>query len=439
MDYPGRVLLVCDDEVLYDVTSENAPDSTTVGTVGFTTSENPPEFVGRIVLTDDDAQFSGLGVAPKKAYFVDPDVALTDLGGSPPVAFRSCVHIDRILLARNFDNPNRIWFSPFPDPEATWDTTNAWFDVTNEIVGMASFQGVLLVFSPRSIERILGSIPPGIDVLDDNLTLQPHAQIGCADARSIVTTDQGVVFANRDGVYITTSGGVTSLTEKQDGSGISSYWRSLHSPTVERGISCGKLGRDYLAVSVYNTAAHTLVASLLYYFPTGAWTRFTNVVGTTYAAGNSPNNTIYSELYAGLIDAPKTVRLSTFLQPTGTVKNDSDGNPVEPFLRSRPLGTGPRVKAYGAAHLSYDMRDAATDNPRLAITVDRGLLAASTKTPPQSPLAATARLTRKRFDVNCDSNDVAVEVQQTGPSASTEVYWLEADVRPYDQDSTGQQ
>lgn len=444
LEPPNRILLVCEDEKLYDVTSENAPGSTLVGTVGFTTSENPPLFLGRVVLTDDDAQYSGLGVAPKKAYFTDPTVSLANLGGSPPVAFRSCVHIDRILLARSYTNPNRIWFSPFPDQEATWDTTNAWFDVTYEITAMAAFQGVLIVFSSHAIERILGDRPPGsVDTAgnpNDNLILQPHAHIGCSDARSVVVTDQGVVFANADGVFITSSGGVTSLSERTDGTGISRYWRALFSDTVSRGIACGMLNRDYLKVDVFTPSlgAPTLVAGFLYHFPSGAWTRVTNVLGTSYASGNSRNNTPYAELYAALGDAPKSVRLSTFLLPSAATKNDSDGAAVTPFLRTRPLGEGPGLKAYGDAALTYDLEDAASDNPTLAVTLDRGMLVASTKTPAQSPLAETADLHRKGFTVAVDSNAVAVELQQANASARTEVYWLELDVRPYDTGSQGQ-
>jgi hypothetical protein len=440
LEPPNRILLVCEDENIYDVTSEHVAEATLLGSVGFTTSENPPLYVGRLVYTDDDAQYSTLGVPPKKVYFDYPDLFLVDLGGSPPVAFRSCVHLDRILLARNFDNPNRIWFSGYPDPEATWDTTDAWFDVSHEITGMASFQGVLFVFGSHAIERILGDIPPGANVTNDNLILQPHAHIGCSDARSIVVTDQGVVFANADGVFITSSGGVQSLSEREDGTGISGYWRSLFSDEDPRGIACGKLNRDYLKVDVFTPSlgTPTLIAGLLYHFPTGAWTRITNILGTSYASGNSRNNTPYAELYAALGDAPKSVRLSTLLLPSAATKNDSDGAAVTPFLRTRPLGDGPGLKAYGDASLSYDLEDAASDNPTLQVTVDRGLLRASTKTPAESPLAETTDLHRKGFTVGVDSNAVAVEFQQANASARTELYWLELDVRPYDTGSQGQ-
>ena len=446
IDPPDRIICVADDHNLYDVTSESAPGAVSIGSVGFLTSENPAYYNGKVILTDDNAQFSGLGVSPKKVEWIDPNIVLSNLGGSPPVAFRSCVHVSRIVLGRNFTNPNRIWFSPLPFAESTvWDLTQAYIDTTWEITGLASTQGVLLVFSSKAIERILGDIPPGTGVTDVNMQLQPLANVGCSDARSIVHLDSGVVFANPSGVYVTNSASVQSLTEKADGSGISSFWRGLFSSSNPRGIACGLMGRDYLKVDVFDPSTFNPIQSLLCYLPTVTWTILTNINGVGYATGNSVNNMPVSELYCAQGKIAKTIRLSSILKPIPENKLDADGKAVLPMLQTRVLEGTPWHKSWGHGSITLDLRDADVDQPVMNVEVFYGIDGFTGRTADGSPIAETSNTVRlvsghvfprggalrREIKINHDTTGVMLRLFQSNPSAQTIIYSIDLDVRDY--------
>jgi hypothetical protein len=430
IDPPDRIVSIDANHDVYDVTSEGGPTAAHIGNTGFFTSENPSFFLGRLIFTDDNAQFSGLGNPPQKAQWVDPNVVLSVLGGTPPVAFRSCVHSGYLCLARNYANPNRIWFSPSPDPEAAWDV-DSYQDTTWPITGLASTQGVLLVFSDKAIERVLGDTPPTSVATNDNLLLQPLANIGCSDARSIVHIDSGVVFANPSGVYMTNSAGIQSLTEKGDGSGISMFWRSLFPSDEKTGIACGLLSRDYLKVDVFDADDFTRIESLLCYMPSFTWTRISNIAGVSYATGASVNATPVEELYAAQGDRLTTVRLSTMLFPDGTVKLDPDGTPVLPTLRTRSFQGSPWLKAWGHGSMTMNMEDANVDDPQLTVTAYKGFGAGTPKLLRANPVRDTQGYRRQELIVNCDTPTLALDIVQTNPSAKTEITTIDLDVREY--------
>jgi hypothetical protein len=65
--------------------------------------------------------------------------------------------------------------------------------------------------------------------------------------------------------------------------------------------------------------------------------------------------------------------MSGLFTPTASNKNDADGTAVTPLLEYRLFGQGTGLKAYGFGRLTYDMRDAASDNPTLAVTAAPGV------------------------------------------------------------------
>jgi hypothetical protein len=129
----------------------------------------------------------------------------------------------------------------------------------------------------------------------------------------------------------------------------------------------------------------------------------------------------------------RLVKFSGILSPASGNKNDANGTAVTPQLQFRMSGTGVGQKVYGDGHLTYDMRDAATDNPTLAVQVSTGIEADGAFTAvAESPLAATTTSKRKRFTVSKDAQAVNVKVAQTNASAKTEVYLLEVDQRQFE-------
>jgi hypothetical protein len=439
IDPPDRIVCVASDLNAYDVTSENAPQATSLGSMGFYTSENPPLFLGKLIFTDDNVRFPASGITiypPRKIEWVDPNLtAPIALGGSPPKALRSCIHNSYLVLANGIDpsgiHPNRIWFSPVPNIEDAWDTVNSYTDTSFEITGLASTQGALLVFSAKAIERILGDIPPALNRTNDNLILQPVANIGCSDARSIVHIDSGVVFANPSGVYMTNSAGVQSLTQKADGSGISTYWRRLFPDNVPVGIACGLLGRDHLKVDVFNATTFAPMESLLCYLPAFTWTRISNLCGVSYATGDSVNNTPIDEIYCAQGDRATTLRLSSMLMPSAENKLDPDGKPVLPTLRTRSFEGSPWLKAWGHGGMTMNMPDAYVDDPKLTVNAYKGFGAGVLKRLAVNPVRDTQGYRRQEMILNTDAHTLALDITQQNPSAGTEIITLDIDVREY--------
>ena len=347
-----------------------------------------------------------------------------------PTGTYSEVHLSRVALANSSTNPNRLWFGPLVDIQATaWDVSNAYFDFPNAITGLASLGSTLLVFMQDGFYRLDGDTPPP----DTNMSERPVARVGCTDARSITVSEGRCYFANTTGVYVTTGTGADSLMKGR----IESYWQSLfsgYSSSTWR-ISTGIYGRRFLFVTVLDNSLN-LVATLSCDLDKNAWMRHTNIKAMMYASAYG----VAEELYAG--DANNTGRiltLSGLFSPSSSNKNDADGTAVTPLLETRPFGGAPQVFAFGHSEIAYDMRDAASDNPTLAVQYAKGVEATSYSTVAEgSPLAETSDETRTRVAVNQDSQAVSLKLQQSNASSKTEIYAVQVDTRSYPAAAGGQ-
>lgn len=415
------------DGKLYDATAGTVVDA---GTFGITTIDNPELYVDKLLVTSGDGT-----TAPKKVYVSAGNLAFAAWGGSPPAGKYATVHLSRPVLGCSSAYPNRAWWGPVPDPETTWDTTDAYTDFNHNLTGLASIQGVMLGFSGGFTERIVGSTPPG--TAGENLSLQPVGPVGCADARSIQPWGNFVVFASQDGVYVTDGFRFDSLTEKDDGSGILSYWRDQYATVAANTgtIAAGVYGRNYYIVTLSHGS--TLVDTLVCYLPRKAWARATNIACRSFASSPVGSDELYGATISG---APgnRLLKLAGCFTPAAANKNDADGTAVAGSLQFRMTGQGVGLKAYGDAHLTYDMRDAASDNPTLAVSVATGIQADSGFTAvAESPLAETTVTARKRFTVSKDAQAVNVKLVQSGASSKTEIYLLEVEQRLYPVQSDG--
>jgi hypothetical protein len=116
-------------------------------------------------------------------------------------------------------------------------------------------------------------------------------------------------------------------------------------------------------------------------------------------------------------------------QPSATTKLDAEGTPVTPIFESRLVSTSIGLKRYGFSHLSYDMRDAATDNPTLETMIATGIEADSGFADVrESPLVETTRSIRKRFTIYKNSQGLSLRLVQANASAKTEIYFVETEI-----------
>lgn len=350
----------------------------------------------------------------------DGSAAPAALGGTPPAGKFCEIYKTRLVLGGKSGNENRLYFSPTPDIGATWDTTNSWIDCDHAITGIAALHNALLIFSQGHTERIIGSTPPPGSDMDRS----PLGDIGCTDARSIIVQEGNCLFANPRGVYLTNGAGFASLTTEGQ---IETYWQSLlvgYDPATWT-IASGILRSFYFVTITDNNG--TNVATLMCNVPRRAWWRLTNVQAQMFAQGVGKQD----ELYYADKGAARIVQMSGIFTPTSSNKNDANGTAVTPMLETRARGGGPGLKSFGDAHLTYDMRDSATDNPTLALQYAVGAEATTYATATESPFAETTDATRTPFSTGVDSQALSLKFTQTNASSKTEIRALEVDERPF--------
>lgn len=380
------------------------------GAFPITTVDTPKIYPGA---TDKMIVAADGGVTiPQKVYVSGGNIAFADLGGSPSYGKYVEVHQNRVVLGNSLANPNRIYFGPYPDTEATWNTSNSFVDTTYPITGLCSVQGVLLIFSTGYCERLIGSIPPGLE--GANMELQPLGSYGCLDARSIVKWGANALFSNNDGMWITNGAGFDSLTTKTNGTGIATYWRT--SIRGQTGIS-GVFAEKYLA---YYNGATMMVCHL----PTKSWWKFAGL-GTTMFATASTN------LYG--VSGAKAYSLGSCFG--GTTVTDEVGSNPSPLLQTRMIGTGIGLKAYEHGHLDFRSQE------NIALQYSRGLEAEGAWTAvPESPLVGPAAIAvRKRFILNFDAQAIQFRVGLSSLiSGGTTLYAVETEARDATYGSTAE-
>lgn len=396
---------------MYEIAAATTTDRATLG-AGFPPVDTPKFRVDKLVIPASNGT-----TAPQKAYLSAGTLAAAALGGSPPAGKFCEVYKTRVVLGGVSANPNYSYFSPTPDIETAWDTTNSFIAHDNAVTGYAALHNALLIFSEGTTERIIGSTPPPGSDMDRARV----GSIGCTDARSIIVRENNAIFANGDGVWLTNGAGFASLTTE---GGIESYWQSLLSGYDRTTWSIAAATfRSFYMVTILNGA--TLVATLMCNVPRRAWWRLTNIKALMYA----PAVGAQSELYYSDRATNRVTKLSGIFSPAAGNKNDADGTAVTPSMDLKLIGAGPGLKHFGFGRISYDMRDAAADNPTLAVTVAPGLEATTYAAVTESPLAETSDNTRSRITVAKVSQAVNVKLAQSNASSKTELYALEVEQR----------
>lgn len=420
----SKLLAIGDDGHLYDVTAGVTTDLGTLGSA-FLTLDTPKYRVGAsrelmVFMANDGTTI------PKFYGLVSGSMVLADVEATMPPGKYAAVYKTRFVVANTDDNKDRLFFGPVPNIRDTWDTDNSWIDTDFEVTGLAALQNALVIFSLGKTQRITGSTPPpGTD-----MDRAPVGDVGCSDARSIIVYEGNAIFCNQRAVWSTNGSSFQNLTKI---AGNETYWQSILEDydAATWTISSGVYG-TYLVVVVMN--GQLFVDCLVFSLARPAWWRFANIEALMFASSLGAQDELY---YADRNVARVTKMRGTFL-PSAANKNDANGDPVQPVLETRLIGGGPTLKHFGHARISMDMRDAATDDPTMAVTVAPGLEATTFSNVPESPLPETTDNTRKRFAVNKVSQGVTLRLAQTGASSKTEIYAIEVEARGLNPSAGGQ-
>lgn len=375
--------------------------STTDRGTSITPAENPSFYLDNVIFCSD----SGSGTP--QTY--DGSNSVASLTGSPPGGRRSTVYKDRLVLANTTANTNRVWFSEAGDIN-DWDTTDRWIDTTADVSALYALRNSILVFHPRGLERIIGSIPPpGSDMF-----LQPVFDTGTHQATSLAGTDQFVCFANASGVYQTDGSQVVDMTRA---GGINDLWQSRCAAASNLDIAGGYF-RGYYWVTLRNGNTTTL-DTFAVHVDTKRWLRFTNL--TAHCFARAVGTTGGEELYWGDSSEARANTLSGIFSPTSSTKNDGDGTAVGFTLELPYVGISQSKGRLKRAYVGYDLRDAASDNPTIAASYIKSPEATS-YTSITGALAETTEKAWVRRAVNKATFGIGLKLAQTTASAQTRLY-----------------
>lgn len=346
---------------------------------------------------------------------------LAALTGSPPNFTVSCTYKDHLVGARSATNLNRVWFAS-AGTLTGWVTTDPggqWLDATHPVFGLGALRNMIVVFSEGFTERIVGDVIPGISGSD--MRVEPLHAVGCADPGAIAVTDDYIVYANADGVYVTDGVALSDLTVE---GGIKALWQSLLAGYGSTWTIAGTMHRGRYIVSVLDGA--TFKCAFMCEVKRRVWTRLSNVkalmmVNTPVGIPGAAPSVYFADrasLYVG--------DLGTMFTPSATYKNDGDGTAVTPTVETSFFFGRQGRKRWRKLHVGHYMTDAATDNPALTVSIAEDL-ATGSYTALTDTLAETTLREREELDVRVASEGIAVKIAQTNASAVTQLYSLEAE------------
>jgi hypothetical protein len=375
--------------------------STTDRGSSITPDENPCFYRDNVVFCSN----SGSGTPLR----YDGSSNATVLTGSPPTGRRSTIYKDRLVLGYSTSNVNRVWFSEAGDIN-DWDTTNRWIDTTGEVTALYALRNAILVFHPSGLERIIGSVPPpGTDMY-----LQPLYDTGTLQARSLAGTDQFVCFANAAGVYMTDGSQVIDMTRA---GGIKALWQTRVAAASSLALAGGYY-RGYYWVTIIDSNT-TTQDTFAVHVDSKRWLRFDNITAHCYARRLSGNE----ELYWGDSSEARANTLSGIFTPASGNKNDDDGTAVGCSVELPYVEIGNSKGRIRRAYCSYDLRDAASDNPTLTMSYVTSPESTSYSSI-SSTLPETLAKTYKRRSINKEAFGVGLKLAQTTASAQTRIYAL---------------
>jgi hypothetical protein len=127
--------------------------------------------------------------------------------------------------------------------------------------------------------------------------------------------------------------------------------------------------------------------------------------------------------------------LSATFEKAAAVKADADGTTVASVIETRFFQGPSGLKTWRAVYPSYDLRDAATDNPTIQTSYILSPEATS-YTNVGSALAETTELKRARIEVNKKSEGIALKLTRANAASDFRLYGIDADVMAMERSRT---
>ncbi|MBQ9625518.1 MAG: hypothetical protein IJR47_05360 [Clostridia bacterium] len=136
------------------------------------------------------------------------------LGGNPPNARFVELHNERLFMAGDADNPDRIYYSESFNPES-WNVEieSGYIDLPSwdggRIKEIKSLFGDLVVFKDYGLYRLYGTYPGefGVEKISSN--------VGCVDKGTIAVSGEACFFLNEKGLCVYDGMSARPVTEKR--------------------------------------------------------------------------------------------------------------------------------------------------------------------------------------------------------------------------------
>ena len=350
--------------------------------------------------------YEGNGTAPR---VINVATGLgPDYGGRYMVFYKG-----RLALAASTKYENRMWFSPdiVTGVETAWDLTNAYIDFDYNITGLAALQNVLLVFSRNHVVRLSGSAPPP----GGNMSEGPVGDTGCTDSRSICVWNDQAIWANPNGVYMSSGTGIVDLTNE---GGFKRQWQSSV-PSFDESATMITAGiyKNYYWVTVGNSTTYVLD------IPRRVWWKVTlSQQPNSYCADVLTGKNFYiSDGFQRVLDIAPTYT------PSSSYRTDVGSSTISASLTTRVLHGGQvGLKGFRDGRLRYKL-NSATSVATCGVTVTEANDGATVNT---ATLAEFGGYDREVFPISADSEGIQVAISQANSCDLFELYGMEIDYRP---------
>ncbi|MGL4774530.1 MAG: hypothetical protein ACRC2K_13295 [Clostridium sp.] len=174
------------------------------------------------------------------------------------------LHYDRLWIAGDTVNPDRVYFSTAgvngadledwtaPTDEAEANMHGGFIDVRSydggKIIGLKVIFNSVVVFKNKTAYKIFGNNPANYQLV------QLFSSNGAIADKSICVGVNGAFFLNSDGIYFYDGTNTTLISQK-----INSLFKSMNSQYANNAVATFVDGKYYLAIPVNSTENNTLI------------------------------------------------------------------------------------------------------------------------------------------------------------------------------------
>jgi hypothetical protein len=298
-----------------------------------------------------------------QSWYLNDAGVFQNMGLGSPFGKAGCSYKDHAVLAFSTAQPRRIWFAGAGTP-TVWNTTDGWMEVDSAGVGVSPVRGGLLALQTDRVTLIRGDVPPP-GPYDDFSKIDIGDQ-GCSDVRSIVSYKQSVIWANRNGIWISDGTEPWDLTTQAQ---VNQYWQSIQSSA---GQVAATVYRGYLIITVEGAGV-----TLLFDIERRAMiSRFSNMGEfSAFARSQSGGK---EEVYIGATDSSRKIYTISSIWSPLSGNSDPNGSAIAPILETPMYALRGPSKRWRNIYLGYGLRTTGVFNAKFYTTPEAGAAAAAT-------------------------------------------------------------